>query len=457
MRFLIKSAHFIFFTLFILSLIFYLERVAFIDSSYHLFKLINAQSLTYEAGRYGAFLTKWPALLLIKTGASLKVVMFVFSSWFILWYYLIFLFITYALKNRKVGIALAVSLVTGYGNTFFHCVTETHQALVYCLLFYAWISNKYTWHISFQIFFGIILIILSFLTHPISILVILTLLGFHLAKDNNYKEFFNYTFLIVIAVMVGLKLVFTDGNSYEGQFFDLKDIVTSFKTRMFGWVFYFRNILFLYFTPTLAFIVIVWIALKQKSLTSIYASFSSVVLLFLLILFYKGGADVMKERAILPFCTVIILFLTELFLKDNLDTKITKSYIIITSFIGIAVIFSMSSSHSKRISRYQTAFDSNVFEKTKKIIVPRKAIDNKNLMVTWSIPYETLLISAVEGLDKSKSIFPRLKSELNSIDITDNKLMLGAPFYLKHNASEINKNYFLLDDCGYIKLDSLPQ
>ncbi|MBL4625584.1 MAG: hypothetical protein JKY42_10665, partial [Flavobacteriales bacterium] len=157
MSFFIRCAHLIFFMLFIFSLVFYLERVAFIDSSYHLFKLINAGSLTSEAGRYGAFLTKWPALVLINLGASLKLVMLVFSSWFIVWYYLIFLFITYVLKNEKTGIALALSLVAGYGNTFFHCVTETHQALVYCLLFYAWISNKFKWHVSIQISIGILL------------------------------------------------------------------------------------------------------------------------------------------------------------------------------------------------------------------------------------------------------------------------------------------------------------
>ncbi|MDA9564259.1 hypothetical protein N9R81_06270, partial [Flavobacteriales bacterium] len=119
-----------------------MERVAFIDSSYHLFKLINAETFTFEAGRYGAFFTKWPALLMIKLAAPLKVVMITFSIWFVVWYYLIFLFISYVLKNKTVGIAMALAFVTGYGHTFFHCVTETHQALAYCFLFYAWLTKK---------------------------------------------------------------------------------------------------------------------------------------------------------------------------------------------------------------------------------------------------------------------------------------------------------------------------
>ncbi|MBL4651848.1 MAG: hypothetical protein JKY53_03140, partial [Flavobacteriales bacterium] len=331
MKFFVNSAHLIFLTLFFFSLVFYLERVAFIDSSYHLFKLINAESLTFEAGRYGAFLTKWPALLMIKLGASLKIVMLVFSSWFIVWYYLIFLFITYVLNNKTVGIALALSLVTGYGDTFFHCVTETHQALAYCLLFYSWFSNPLKLNFAIQLVIGLVIIILAFLSHPISVLVILVLLGFHLVKDNNYKQISNYLFLILLVIIVSLKLIFTDGNSYEGQFFDIKDLAHSFKDRMFNWVFYFRNIYFLYLTSSVAILVIGVNAIKRKTLPFIYTFLSSIVLLFLLMLIYKGGANVMKERAILPFCTVVILFLIELLLHSNAEKSLAKGSVVIGS------------------------------------------------------------------------------------------------------------------------------
>ena len=275
MKFLIRASHLIFLILFILSLIFYAERVAFIDSAYHIFKLINAESLTYEAGRYGAFLTKWPVVLLVNLGAPLKVILLVFSGWFILWYYLIFLIISYVLKNKKIGVALALSLVTGYGSTFFHCVTETHQALVYSFLFYAWISSTIKLKTLLRIVGGLLLILLSFLTHPISLIVILTLLGFYLIQNKNYSTSTRYIYPVFIAVLVILKLLLTEGESYEGHFFDLKDILSSFHARMFNWIFYFKNITFLYLTSTLALILLAFNMYKRKTFAHFYTVFST--------------------------------------------------------------------------------------------------------------------------------------------------------------------------------------
>jgi hypothetical protein len=457
MKFLIRASHLIFLILFILSLIFYLERVAFIDSAYHIFKLINAESLTYEAGRYGAFLTKWPVVLLVNLGAPLKVILLVFSGWFVIWYYLIFLMISYPLKNKKIGVALALSLVTGYGNTFFHCVTETHQALVYSFLFYAWISSTIKLTSLLRIVGGILLILLSFLTHPISLLVILTLLGFYLMQNKNYLTSTSYVYPVFIAVLVILKLLFTESDSYEGHFFDLKDILASFHSRMSNWVFYFRNITFLYLTSTLALILLAFNMYKRKTFVHFYTFFSSIMLLFLLILFYKGGANMMKERALLPFCSVVVFFLVEVLSKKTLDKNYTKSYFIFSSVIGLAVIISMRIEHATIQNKYLLAFNNEIFNSTKKIIVPLNEInDNKNA-ITWAIPYETLLLSSASGKENSKTIYPLRSQELNSINLNDNNLLLGAPFYLKHSASRLNKNYFILDQSSYIKLKSFPK
>ena len=113
--------------------------------------------------------------------------------------------------------------------------------------------------------------------------------------------------------------------------------------------------------------------------------------------------------------------------------------------------------HATLQNKYLLAFTNEIFNSTKKIIVPLIEInDNKNT-ITWAIPYETLLLSAASGKENSKTIYPLRDQELNSINLNDDNLVLGAPFYLKHSASRLNKNYFILDQSHYIKLKSFPK
>ncbi len=108
----------------------------------------------------------------------------------------------------------------------------------------------------------------------------------------------------------------------------------------------------------------------------------------------------MNERAILPFCGLITLYYIEMVAQHKWERITNKVFLSGLSLIGIAVILSFSQRHVEDVSRYRVAMTQT------KIIIPKDSLDKKNRIIGWSIPYETLLISSIEGPENRKRFIP---------------------------------------------------
>jgi hypothetical protein len=105
-RFTILTGSVLFFLLAVLSLVFYLERVIFIDISYQLFFMLKDGTIAIQHNQIGAFFTIAFTLLTSKLSLPLKQVMQLYSVGFVIYYFTIFLLITAWLKNYRLGLVL---------------------------------------------------------------------------------------------------------------------------------------------------------------------------------------------------------------------------------------------------------------------------------------------------------------------------------------------------------------
>jgi hypothetical protein len=105
-RFTILTGSVLFFLLAVLSLVFYLERIIFIDISYQLFFMLKDDTFAIQHNRIGAFFTMAFPLLASKLSLPLKQVMQLYSVGFVIYYFTIFLLITAWLKNYRLGLVL---------------------------------------------------------------------------------------------------------------------------------------------------------------------------------------------------------------------------------------------------------------------------------------------------------------------------------------------------------------
>src|ERR1051325_2179860 len=137
------TGHLFFLIFFIFAIVWRYERVLYMDTAYQLFKIINYSHFNIEASRYSTVITQLLPLAGVKLHWPLKWLFVSYSVSFVLVYYIVYLLCVYTFRNTAAGLAIVLVLCLCIRQSFFHIVTETHQALVYSCLFFAWLMHQH--------------------------------------------------------------------------------------------------------------------------------------------------------------------------------------------------------------------------------------------------------------------------------------------------------------------------
>ena len=200
------------------------ERVFFADSAVHLFRIVNTETFNIEAHRYSTVFAQFLPLAFIKAGASLHAVVKVFSFSYVLLYYVVFLICVYVYKNMAAAWLLILSHILAIRLSIYHTVTETHQALVYCSLFYAWIKHHNTiiipgvWHRIQQILIGSLILGIAFWAHPVAIITLFVVYVWSIHKKRTLVGFAKDTVVLAAILPLLLYKVTIATTSYESGF-----------------------------------------------------------------------------------------------------------------------------------------------------------------------------------------------------------------------------------------------
>jgi hypothetical protein len=442
----------IFLLLLIFSLIFYKERVCYIDSAFQFFKLVNYLNLDFEAHRYSTFFIKIVPLFSAWFQLPLKVVMIVFSSWFIIWYYLIFLLIRYWFNDQKVALALALTMILCIENSFYHVVTETHQGLVYCLLFYSWLrvtNSKFSLlKISGYYFSGLLIIILCLFAHPVTIFPLIFLI---LLNGSEKKKIFSNQSLVLMLFIVAsylVKFIVTPANSYEGKLFgNLADIfrITSNFFTLYSYDYFFNkkfeNFYIYYLLLLLPFLIYVILERKSRNLIPFLAV--AAFLIITIVVYREGDSDVMMEKNFYPLSIFLaVLFVEPLFSRYRLLQFVSMAFFILITITGIVKIFKASEYHTKRLNYLSELLASTEDFVEQKFIVNINDIDKNAVGVDWAVPFETLLLSSLDAPHNSKTLY--IAREEEDLNLNDSLSFNGPNFYRSVKLSSLNTKYFLI-------------
>ena len=132
--------HLTFVVLLIYSVLFYKERVLHMDSAYQVFQNLNFGMLIND-GRYSMFLSQLLPLLMVKLHAPLLLVLCSYSVSFVLIMYAFFLATVYLAGDKLVGLLMALTVFC-VNNTFYHCISETFQLMMFAPFLFAWLNHK---------------------------------------------------------------------------------------------------------------------------------------------------------------------------------------------------------------------------------------------------------------------------------------------------------------------------
>ena len=212
----------------VLASVYYVERIAFLDASFVLSKIINESKPTIMVGRYGSILTQaWPWVGL-KLGLSMDILMWLYSISFPT-LYLISGLILYKTKQFQWVVILGFYFILFNTESYFWTNNEIHQAIaLFCLGIglFNYIQDGDRPYKNIKLTIISLLLGLAIHTHPLMLIVVSYYIAFYVLRYKNRLFNIHTTILLGSIFLFGLlKYLSSKSNWYDGNKFDtLKNI-----------------------------------------------------------------------------------------------------------------------------------------------------------------------------------------------------------------------------------------
>lgn len=461
----ILAAGIIFFALhFIASWAWFKERMLQEDASFYVVKLVQQQTLVCEHFRYSAFLIQCIPYLVMKSGGGLEAVTRSYSVAFDVYYFLLFLFALFVLKNNAGALLLLLFSCLAAGRDYFLPVGEYMHAImtstVLCGLSFP--GSKISQRI--QLFWASLVAICCLNFHPVALFALtFACTSGILTTDSAQRR--PWVLLAAVTALVFLLRSFllplddyennkmkswTDVAGYffqPGKLKSIPAVVSYFMT-------HFPQYIFLFFLSA------VILAVKRKFRLGI---FHLAFIYFLLVLF--GTIKGEGETHIWFGEYFILLGIPLLAPLSEILTGLKVKYVTVTVIAGAMLIFlyQLKDIHSffeKRINYIQRIIANGKQFPERRYIIDKKNVPLRLLPNTWPIPFQTLLLSSFQHPDSAMSCIAA--PGINAWDslLTSPGYFLGPEWAVEmfnYSDNRLRKQYFNLPEKGYRKLTTSQQ
>lgn len=443
-----------FFTLIsIAAVILFKERVIYVDSAYYAFNLFNEGVPVAEHNRYALYLYQFIPWLMMKAQFSVSLILRAYSLCHVLLHVLGFLLLLRINQPRLAALLLIMQII-GYRECFFLSVNETALAISATLVLAGYMDhferNPFNRFIQIGIYFTCIVI--GLLSHPMAMVLIPFVIGYHLVNNRFSKKTLKglYTLVPLFILAFIIKKIIGKSSGYEDNLFDqlnktgeiLANITNIYSFKFFTGEFkleaYFFNI---YFMPVLAAILSIYLYVKkEKYLSLVYYLISLMGFWLLIIIFFnQGDGNMFMEKNFTPW--ILLAFYP---LKDLLDFKghkmsavqaISVYFILLFSAYGIYKVTPM---YKKRMYLTDQLITTRSEGKSK-LLIQDSLVNHEEWLGIWALPYETLLLSSVKGIPNVTAKIYHNEEQINK-ELHRSDIFLGADFIPVLPASYLIKN-----------------
>ena len=425
----------------------------FADSGFYIAEVINNQNFYIESLRILSVIPQIIPLIGVWTGIEMRYILLLFSLSHVVFFYFLFLFVYYGLRDRRSGLLIILSQTVGIMFGFFTPMFELYYVVPLLITFYA------IWRLPFRfrtIFVLLILEVLVLLSHPLAFVLFAYVLLYDFTKKTA-KPFKFY--LPVILVYAGSMLLrYYVKSNYMPAIIagivnnNFPDLINPVNFKAFG-IFMLSN----YAELLVAFILAIYLLATQKQwfrLFIVAATFFAYV--FLVNSVYPLLQEHNLEQLMFPFVPLIFIPLVYSFPTVGRQGLLNISILLVSALIAyrLAVIYSGGEKFAKRVAQMEQLINAARQKGGNKFIVSRQAVDHGYTRLTTSYPVETLLLSAIDGNDISATIIPDEDFRYDNTIRADQFVFRKGE--LKQQ-SWLNKRYFHLDIGEYRTLnDSTP-
>jgi len=454
------SGHFIFLIHAVLVTCFVFERSLYADSAYFLFNIINTETFFVGAERYASVLPQILTIAAVKMELPLKIVLYVFSISYIVFFYAIFNWVVYGLKNSFAGMIIALSIFFCTEHNYFMSIHEMTQAIVWSIALYAFMNYYYT-HKSFSKWafttVSLLLVLLCFLNHPAAVFSIVFVVVFVVIDKKIYADITPWILLLVIAIAIVSKSYFIEKDSYEGGFIlsfqSIKGLIKDFPY-LYSTRFFFSRFTTLFTFPFAIGVLMTYWYYKKKDFIKlvllVITSLSFIVISN--IIFHAGDSDMMMERIYLQLSVFLLIPFAHDFLVENFNLKFVKIFLVVLVLISTLRVVNRGLLYGERVEYIASLISTQKNNPQTKFLVEKESLNESLILVPWAFAIETLIYSSLESVSESKTFY--LVDSLDTFEYEKDRksLFLAVNFWQNWDINSLNSTYFKISEQTYLPL-----
>lgn len=346
------------------------------------------------------------------------------------------------IKQYRLALLLILMQIISYRECFYLTVNETALAISSSVLL-AGLLRHYSNHNKnnfLQFIYYFLCISIAFFSHPMAMILIPFVIGFHFILDR--KNFNKKTLIGIILcgiVALGLKKYFSTSSGYEDNLFsqlnrtfeilaNLRDVY-SFKF-FFGELRLNSYLFSIYIIPLVLMVAIVVAHIKRnKTIELVYYLCTCIGFWFIIIVFFnQGDGNIFMEKNFTPWVFTSlypIVYLFDFNKKLEFNTISSISVIIVLySFWGIYKITPM---YTNRLNQMTELITTKNPDNHRKLIIQDSTVNHDIWLGIWALPYETILLSKDKKMPSTTAKIYHNEESINK-ELNRKDIFLGADF-----------------------------
>lgn len=432
----------------------------FAESGFYFAQFINNQTFWIECQRIVSGIPQIIPLIGIWLGIEINYVLLIYSLSHIVFFYFLFLFVYYGLRDRRSGLLIILSQTVGIVHSFFIPVYELFYGVPLLITFYA------IWRLPFRynvLYILLLLEVFILLSHPLAFLLFAFLLLYDYTRESAKPfKFYLPIILLFLGAATFKYLVMCDFEmnklAWQFNYSENKQYLNLISPA------YYKTLgLFLlqhYAEVLIAFIFLVIMLFNQKQWYKLVVVSGT----FALYIFLVTSANTLTpsrymEQVMYPFVPIVFIPLIYGFTGSGRQGRFNIAVFLISALVvyRLTVIYFGSEPFQKRVAQMEQLIETARQKGGSKFIVSKDVADHGYSIFNWSYPIETMLLSAIDGNDLPVTLVTDedFRSGNTGAEVKANQFIFRRGEI--KNYEWLNKTYFHFDIGPYRSLnDTTP-
>jgi hypothetical protein len=381
------------------SILFYKERILFLDTAFTVFTIIKDSSFSIQVYRFGDVLTQWLPVLARRAWLPVGAVAMSYSVGFMVYYFACYLVCGSVLKQYAFALVLLLLNILFVSDTFYWITSQLPQSMALLVVVLAWLRSRENRLTPSVIILATMSIITAAFFHPLLLFVMVYAVLFFALHGGifKHKKLLFQVALVYLAAIIIKALAFRtpyEQHSMSG----LKNLLTLFPHYLdiSANKRFLHNCLTKYYWLPILFVVIVVHYSRSgqwRALALFGCSFIGYLALINISYPFNTTPDFYIESLYLPLGVFIALPLIFDVLPHPRTQRFALPLLGLIVLSGCMRLYMLRPLYAARLAYERALLDT---WGTQKVIVNATAADTAALLMTWGAPYELLLLSQIE-------------------------------------------------------------